>query len=132
LLQVESQLEEIKRKATPQVHNARRVSSEIQPTVESTNRLWKDIGSLLRNVMLTTRHDNAIARAAASLDAQHKQAQAKLGDTVAALCTALEASAPPPGAPERKSEGCVLTAACLVHAPSSLVLGPNTGLSSWF
>jgi hypothetical protein len=110
LLQVESKLEKIKLKATPQVHAARRISAEIQPTVQSTARLWKDVGSLLRNVMLTTRHDHAIARAAASLDAQHKRAQAKLNDTVASLCNALAASAPPPGAAERKSEGYVVAA----------------------
>ena len=105
LLKVESQLAKVKVKVVPQVHAARRVASEIQPTVQATSGLWKDVGSLLRNVMLTTRHDHNVARMAASLDSQHKQAQARLGDTVAALCTALETSAPLPGAPERKSEG---------------------------
>jgi hypothetical protein len=122
LLQVESKLEKIKLKATPQVHAARRVSAEIQPTVEATNSLWKDVGSLLRNVMLTTRHDNAVARAAASLDAQHKRAQAKLNDTVAALCNALAASAPPPGAAERKSEGYVVAASLRAFLSISCLL----------
>ena len=105
LLKVESQLTKAKVKVMPQVHATRRVASEIQATVQATSGLWKDVGSLLRNVMLTTRHDHNVARMAAALDSQHKQAQARLGDTVAALCTALETSAPRSGVPERKSEG---------------------------
>lgn len=101
LLSVEAQLAKVRVKVVPQVHTARRVAAEISGQVSAALQLGKDVGSLLRNLIITTRHDPPVARAAAALDAQHKSAQTLLKDVAHGIITALEA----PNVPERKSEG---------------------------